>query len=166
LPSRLRPNRQNSNDKTENRSGPVKKKRGAPEGYKGWFRRKPDHIDKTVVVPTPQRCPHCDCDNLAPMEDTKDHLQEVIVLKPRSHVTNFKYHQAFCPKCNRPVVQVAKGALLNCQIGPTTKAAAVFLRYGLRIPYRKLNNHRLKAGGLKKRAESPDTGQRPVNIPS
>lgn len=125
----------NENDK----SHPEKKKsRGAPKGHPGWFRRKPDHIDKAVIVSAPDICPHCACTDLTPIEETKDHLQEDIVLQPQTNVTNFKHHQAFCPKCNRPVIQAAKGELLNCQIGPTTKAAAVFLRYGLRIPYRKV----------------------------
>ena len=53
-------------------------------------------------------------------------------------LTNFRHHQAFCPKCNRHVIKAAEGELVNCHIGPTTKAAAVFLRYGLRIPYRKV----------------------------
>lgn len=115
-----------------------KKKRGAPKGHPGWFRRKPDHIDKTVIVPAPEVCPHCACTELTPMQEMNDHLQEDIVLQIRPHVTNFKHHQAFCSKCNRAVVQAAQGELLNCKIGPTTKAAAVFLRYGLRIPYRKV----------------------------
>jgi len=131
-------NRQSSNDSADNCSEPAKKKRGAPKGHPGWFRRKPDHIDKTVVVAAPELCPHCACADLSPMEEIKDHLQEDIVLQPRTHVTNFRHHQAFCPKCNRAVVQAAQGELLNCKIGPTTKAAAVFLRYGLRIPYRKV----------------------------
>jgi len=115
-----------------------KKKRGAPKGHPGWRRRQPDHIDKTIRVPAPQSCPHCNCSDLTPSEDTKDHLQEDIVLQPRTFVTNFKHHQAFCPKCRRNVVQGAEGELLNCYIGPTTKAAAVFLRYGLQLPYRKV----------------------------
>ena len=28
--------------------------------------------------------------------------------------------------------------LNNCHIGPTTRAAALYLRYGLRVPYRKV----------------------------
>lgn len=115
-----------------------KKKRGAPKGHPGWWRRKPDHVDKVVVVPAPEVCPHCACTDLTPVDDIRDHLQEDIVLQPRTHVTHFKHHQAFCTRCNRPVVQAADGELLNCHIGPTTKAAAVFLRYGLRIPYRKV----------------------------
>ena len=115
-----------------------KKKRGAPKGHPGWFRRKPDHIDKTVIVLAPEACPHCACTDLKPMEEMQDHLQEDIVLQPKTQVINFKHHQAFCPKCSRSVIKAAKGELLNSKIGPTTKAAAVFLRYGLRIPYRKV----------------------------
>ena len=128
-----------SAEKTANdRSAPEKrKKRGAPKGHLGWYRRKPDHIDKTVIVPAPEVCPHCACSEVTPVVAMKDHLQEDIVLQPRTHVTNFSHHQVFCPKCNRLVIQAAKGELLNCHIGPTTKAAAVFLRYGLNIPYRK-----------------------------
>jgi hypothetical protein len=114
------------------------KKRGAPKGHPGWSRRKPEHIDKIVKVAAPEKCPHCACPDLTPLEELKDHLQEDIVLQPRTLVTNFKHHQAFCPQCSRAVIQAAEGELLNCHIGPVTKAAAVFLRYGLRIPYRKV----------------------------
>jgi len=115
-----------------------KKKRGAPKGHPGWSRRKPDHVDKTVFVPAPQNCPHCNCSDLKLLEDIKEHLQEDIVLQPRTFVTNFKHQQAFCPKCRRNVLKAAHGELLNCHIGPRTKAAAVYLRYGLQLPYRKV----------------------------
>ena len=117
-----------------------KKNRGAPKGHPGWYRRLPDHIDKTITVAAPQVCPHCGCSDLAPVEETKDHLQEDIILRPKTHVTNFRHHQALCPKCNRNIIQAAEGELLSSQIGPTTKAAAVFLRYGLQIPYRKVRD--------------------------
>lgn len=130
---------QSSENSTTDRSVPEKKKkRGAPKGHPGWHRRKADHIDKTVMVQAPEVCPHCCCTDLTPVEQLKDHLQEDIILQPETQVTNFKHHQAFCPKCRRAVIQPAKGELLNCPIGPTTKAAAVFLRYGLNIPYRKV----------------------------
>lgn len=137
--SNCKPARQSLQNQSDDRCEPArKKKRGAPKGHPGWHRRKPDHIDKTVIVPAPQVCPHCACTDLTPVDDMKDHMQEDIVLQPRTHVINFRHRQALCPKCNRPVIQAAEGELLNCHIGPTTKAAAVFLRYGLRIPYRKV----------------------------
>ncbi|NIP26924.1 MAG: IS66 family transposase [Phycisphaerae bacterium] len=131
--------RQSSENNADQRCATEKKKkRGAPKGHRGWYRRKPDHIDKTVMVAPPQVCPYCACEHLSPVAGLKDHLQEDIILKPRTHVTNFRHQQAFCPKCRRPVIQAAEGELLNCPIGPTTKAAAVYLRYGLNIPYRKV----------------------------
>ncbi|MBW2539027.1 MAG: transposase [Deltaproteobacteria bacterium] len=139
----FKPNRKRDQKSLEDSGNDIsspekRKKRGAPKGHPGWYRRKPEHIDKTVIVAPPEVCPHCACTDLTPGDEIKDHLQEDIVLQPRTHVTNFKHHQAFCPKCNRAVIQAAEGELLNCHIGPTTKAAAVFLRYGLRIPYRKV----------------------------
>lgn len=119
-------------------SGDRKKKRGAPEGHPGWSRRKPDHVDKTVFVPAPEMCPHCACGDLTAVDQTKEHLQEDIVLRPHTYVVNFSHQQAYCPKCRQPVIEAAEGELLNCHIGPTTKAAAVFLRYGLNLPYRKV----------------------------
>ena len=115
-----------------------KKKRGAPKGHPGWSRRKPDHIDNTIFVAAPDHCPHCGCHDLTPLDEIKDHLQEDILLSPRSAVINFSHQQAHCPKCRRAVIQAAEGELLNCPIVPTTKAAAIYLRYGLNIPYRKV----------------------------
>lgn len=123
---------------TEKPVNPEQKKRGAPQGHPGWFRREPDHIDKVVDVKAPKECPHCSGSNLIPIEDVKEYLQEDIILQPKTHVTNFKHQQAFCPKCNRAVIKNAVGELNNCHIGPTTRAAALFLRYGLRVPYRRV----------------------------
>jgi len=127
-------------DEDAGRSDTRKKnnKRGAPKGHPGWFRRAPDHIDQIIHVPAPVECPHCSCSTLTPVEESSDHLQEDIVLQPRTRVVNFKHEQAFCPQCNKVIIRTAEGELLNCQIGPVTKATAVFLRYGLRIPYRKV----------------------------
>jgi len=114
------------------------RKRGAPKGHPGWFRRKPDHVDRTIEVSAPTECPHCNCSDLTPVKESREHLQEDIVLQPRTLVTNFKHEQAFCSQCRRTVIKQAEGELLNCHIGPVTKATAVYLRYGLRIPYRKV----------------------------
>ncbi len=114
------------------------KKRGAPKGHPGWFRRKPDHVDQVISVPAPTECPHCSCSRLVSVKEKRNHLQEDIVLQPRTRVTNFQHSQAFCPQCKKTIIQNAEGELPNCHIGPVTKATAVFLRYGLRIPYRKV----------------------------
>lgn len=114
------------------------RKRGAPKGHPGWQRPKPDHIGHTHIVAAPKVCPHCEGTDLTPIAEIKERLQEDIVLAPRPQVTCFKHHQAFCANCRRPVIQPAAGEMLNCPIGPKTKALAVFLRYGMRVPYRKV----------------------------
>ena len=60
-----------------------KKKRGAPLGHPGWVRPKPDHIDRTVHVPAPTICPHCQSGELTPMKESMEHFQEDIVIRPR-----------------------------------------------------------------------------------
>jgi len=121
-----------------NTTAPKKRSRGAPKGHPGWFRKKPHHVDKTVAVPAPDICPHCSKTNLQTVDEIKEHFQEDIILVPRTYVTKFKHRQAFCSKCNRPVIQMAEGEIPNSHIGPLTRSLAVFLRYGLRIPYRKV----------------------------
>lgn len=133
-------NKKSYKTKKENDKTTKKKKRGPPKGHPGWHRRKPDHIDKSVIVEAPKKCPHCSRTDLQPVYEIKSHLQEDIILSPRTYVINYLHHQSFCPDCNRNIIQAAEGELLNCQIGPTTKAAAVFLRYGIGIPYRKVKD--------------------------
>ncbi len=114
-----------------------KKKRGAPVGHPGWVRPKPQRIDRTVQVPAPTICPHCQSDKLTPMEERTEHFQEDIVIPPQTLVTRYLHGQAFCVRCNRPVVQGGEGELLNAPIGPVAKSVALYLRYRMGIPYRK-----------------------------
>ena len=114
-----------------------KKKRGAPVGHPGWVRPKPERIDRTVHVPAPTICPHCQSKDLTPMEESTEHFQEDIVIQPRTLVTRYLHGQALCMRCHRPVVQAGEGELLNAPIGPVAKSVALYLRYRMGIPYRK-----------------------------
>ena len=115
-------------------------KRGAPKGHPPWQRRRPDHIDQTVEVAAPQVCPRCACDRLSACPDVYEHVQEDIVLAPRTRVIRFRHHQRYCPKCRRPVYQTAPDEVAGCSIGPVTRAVAMHLRYDLQIPYRKVQH--------------------------
>ena len=83
------------------------------------------------------------------MEETTEHLQEDIVIQPRTVVTQYLHGQAFCPRCNRPVVQAGEDELLNAPIGPVAKSTAVYLRYRMGIPYRKVTALFRELFGLK-----------------
>ena len=132
-------NRQkNSTEKTqkEGNSRPTPKKRGAPKGHPPWTRSTPKQIDKTVPVDAPTKCPHCDCTHLAPWQERHQHLQEDIVLRPRTQVTCFDHAQAWCPDCRRPVQKAGEGEMIGSYIGPLAKSTAVYLRYGIGLSYR------------------------------
>lgn len=114
-----------------------RKKRGAPVGHPAWVRPTPKRIDRTVFVPAPTVCPYCQKRELAPSEELREHIQEDIVLAPRTVVTCYQHGQAFCSRCNRQVVQAGEAEILNAPIGPVAKSVALYLRYRIGIPYRK-----------------------------
>jgi hypothetical protein len=117
-----------------------RRRRGAPVGHPAWRRPEPDHIDQVIHVPAPLACPHCRHDQLIPCSAVHQHVQEDIILAPRTHVTQFVHQQCICPRCRREVYQTAPGELRNCAIGPLTRALATHLRYELQIPYRKVRH--------------------------
>lgn len=116
----------------------TRKKRGAPVGHPGWSRATPHRADRTVHVPAPSICPHCGSDNLIPSQEVSEHLQEDIVLRPRTVVTRYVHGEAYCGHCRRSVVQRGEDELLNASIGPIAKSTAIYLRYRIGMPYRKV----------------------------
>jgi hypothetical protein len=66
-----------------------------------WQRAQPKHLDRIIRVPAPERCPHCHRGNLQPVTDLHDHVQEDILLEPRTVVTCFRHQPAYCPDCDR-----------------------------------------------------------------
>jgi transposase len=125
------------------KEGPIKvkaRRRGAPVGHPGWRRREPDPIDLEIQVGAPAVCPHCQGTDLQECPEVHEHVQEDIVLVPRTRVTKYVHRQCICPRCRREVYQMGPGELRNCQIGPVTRAVAAHLRYDLQIPYRKVQH--------------------------
>lgn len=115
---------------------PAPKRRGAPQGHPGWQRTTPRRVDRSVHVDAPDTCPHCRHEGLEPVDKTHVQIQEDIVLQPRTVVTEYIHQKAFCPICRREVFDTADGELRNCNIGPITKATAVYLRHSVKLSYR------------------------------
>ncbi len=111
-------------------------KKGAPAGHPAWSRAKPTHIDKTIEVPAPDVCPHCQLAGLTPSGEQQQQIQEDIVIQPKTVVTEYIHETSFCPRCRRNVFETARGELRNCEIGPVTKAAGSFLRHEGKLSYR------------------------------
>jgi hypothetical protein len=115
------------------------KKRGAPKGHRPWLRARPRRIDRVVSVPAPCRCPLCQQNSLLPSDQIQQHLQEDIVLEPRTVVTAFEHAQAWCANCKKFVMQNGPGELPGAYIGPVAKATAVYMRQELNVSYRKIS---------------------------
>jgi hypothetical protein len=112
------------------------RKRGPPVGHPPWQRPVPSHVDRSVAVPAPCVCPHCKGEGLAVVDKTHVQIQEDIVLQPRTIVTEYVHQMAYCSTCRREVFQTADNELRNCEIGPVTKATAVYLRHEVKLSYR------------------------------
>jgi len=120
----------------ERKTGEKPKKRGAPVGHPGWCRKIPERVDKTIHVDPPLICPHCQHEDLEFVDDCHIQIQEDIVLQPQTVVTKYIHQQAYCPTCRREVFKTAESELRNCDIGPITKAVAVYLRHEVKLSHR------------------------------
>ena len=125
------------------------KKRGAPVGHPPWQRPRPQRIDRVVAVPAPAACPHCHGTDLSPVTETHAHVQEDIVLEPRTVTTCYVHQQSHCARCACHVWQPGPGELPGSYIGPAAKATAIYLRYELNVPDRKLSRFFADFFGLK-----------------
>lgn len=116
-----------------------RKKRGPPFGHPPWQRAKPTRIDQVVTTPTPKSCPDCGNTQLQSLTQLHEHVQEDIVLQPRTVVTAFRHQQAFCARCDKTIWLPGPGEMPGAYIGPVAKATAAYLRYQLNVPDRKIS---------------------------
>jgi transposase len=114
------------------------KKRGAPVGHQGWFRAKPEQIDRVVHVEAPTHCPYCHDDDLVPMSETTEHIQEDMAPPPPPVTTKYVHEMAWCKKCGKAVQQRGEDEIPCAHIGPLAKATTVYLRQDIGISYRKV----------------------------
>lgn len=114
------------------------KTRGAPLGHRGWFRKKPERIDKIVYVEAPIECPYCHKEDLIALPETTEHIQEDMALPPPPVVTRYVHKLALCTRCGKAVSQAGEDEIVGAHIGPFAKATAIYLRQDVGITYRKV----------------------------
>ena len=115
------------------------KKRGAPKGHPPWNRKTPKSIDRTIEVDAPCTCPNCSTATDLSQTETSTFIQEDIVLRPQTVATEYVHASAWCPNCDKQVIQTLENEIPFAPIGPNAKAAALFLRHELKLPYRKVS---------------------------
>lgn len=116
------------------------KKRGAPVGHPGWYRKRPERVDRTILVAAPTRCPHCGAGVKARLDLPRDeHLQEDWI-DGRRVVTCYQHVPGRCTswKCRRWVQQAGPGELRRARLGPHVRAAGLFLQYDIGLSTRKV----------------------------
>ena len=120
--------------KEEDAPGTPPRKRGAPVGHKGWFRKTPVKIDVTEEV-TLERCPGCGSTDLSECEGVEEHIQEDIVL-PKVQVTRYRHRRYWCRGCKEVVMGRGLEEIPNSYIGPKAKALAALLKYKVKVSQR------------------------------
>jgi transposase len=123
---------------SEKVASPAPKKRGAPVGHPGWYRKTPTEYDWAVDVLPPMRCLYCKGhvaidDTFAPSE----HLQEDVI-DGKYRVVLYRHPAACCIDCGEWLQQPGEGELLGSRIGPVLRSKALYLRHVIGISYRKV----------------------------
>src|SRR5208283_5833412 len=73
------------------------KKKGGKFGHIGWFRKKPDKIDRVEDIRM-DCCPQCGGCDLTECKSVDEHIQEDIIL-PKVEVVLFRHHEYYCKDC-------------------------------------------------------------------
>ncbi len=76
-------------------------KKGGLFGHIGWFRKKPETIDRIEEVRL-DKCPACGSHDLSECAHTEEHIQEDIIL-PRTETVLYKHHHYYCKSCKKVV---------------------------------------------------------------
>jgi transposase len=126
---------------------PAPKKKGGLFGHLGWFRRKPDKIDRIEEVKL-THCPECGSKDISECERIDEHIQEDITL-PKVEAVLYRRHHYYCRQCKKIVSRKGKDELAKSYLGPKAKAFAAFLRYGIKISERDVKTVFEKAFNLK-----------------
>ena len=129
--------RKEKKKKQEEESKP--KKRGAPKGHCGWFRKTPKDIDREIEL-YPQVCPICGSSNIKECKNkTQNHIQEDIVI-PQVEVTKYIRHYGYCKNCHKIFLPKGDDELFCSYIGPAAKAFAVYLKYKVKVSDRDISD--------------------------
>lgn len=151
----LRSKRYKPNKKTPLEEPPLPpqpRKKGALFGHIGWFRKKPQRVDKIKEVKLSE-CPICRSKDITEYKDLDEHLQEDIIL-PKVETTLFRKHRYYCKRCKKIITGKGLGEIPNSYIGPMAKSLALFLKYVVKISERDIKNIFEKMFNLKMAASS------------
>lgn len=134
-------------DKNKKDIKKMPKKRGAPKGHPGWFRKVPKIIDREIEL-RPDKCPVCGSGNITEYDRIEEHIQEDIIV-PKTEVTKYIRHYGYCRTCRKVFYPKGEDELIGSYIGPGAKAFAVYLKYKIKVSDRDIVDLFYRMFGLK-----------------
>ena len=114
------------------------RKRGAPIGHPGWYRKTPTEYDWAVDVLPPLDCPYCKGHVVVDeMFAPSEHWQEDVI-DGQYRVVLYLHPVARCDECGEWLQNPGEGELLGSRIGPVIRSKALYLRDVIGMSYRKI----------------------------
>lgn len=111
------------------------KKLGPPIGHKGISRKKPDRVDKILVLKL-DACSHCNGE-LSELKQTRErYIEDIVPLT--LFVTKYIIKQGYCKKCGKIVYPEVPEVIDNCHFGPYFLLYITYLRYVMNLPDNKI----------------------------
>jgi transposase len=111
------------------------RKRGPPFGHKGTSRKKPDRVDKTVVLQL-DACPCCG-GALKELESVRERYEEEIIPVPIL-VVKYLIKGGYCKNCGKVVYPEVPETIGNRHFGVHFLLYIAYLRYVMNLPENKI----------------------------
>ena len=130
-----RPKKHKKSSQSSKSADQEPKKRGPPFGHKGASRRKPERVDKTVVLRL-EDCPNCGGD-LKELDDVRERYEEEIIPIPIL-VIKYIIKGGYCKGCGRVFYPETPETIGNRHFGIHFLLYLTYLRYVMNLPENKI----------------------------
>ncbi len=131
----FKPPRRERSENLDDVSKSEPKKLGPPVGHKGISRKRPDRVDKTVVLKL-NACPNCNGE-ISEVKQTRERYMEDIV-PVTLFVTKYIIKQGYCKNCSKIVYPEVPEVIDNCHFGLHFLLYITYLRYVVNLPDNKI----------------------------
>jgi transposase len=131
----FKPPKKEQSESSNDISKPEPKKRGPPFGHKGASRKKPERIDRTVVLKL-DACPYCNGE-ISDLEQSHERYMEDIV-PLFLFVTKYIIKHGYCRHCGKIVYPEVPEVIDNCHFGLHFLLYITYLRYVMNLPENKI----------------------------
>jgi transposase len=128
------PKKKKGSEGSEESAGSEGKKRGPPKGHKGTSRKRPDRVDRTVILQL-DACPDCGGE-LSELEPRERYVEDII--PAALFVTKYVIKQGYCKSCDKIVYPEVPEVIDNCHFGIHFLLYITYLRFVLNLPYNKM----------------------------